>query len=73
MFSHICRSPSSFSDSILEVIVINVQMKKTVKVQITQELNIVENVEDNVHNTKKKHNKGLVFWALNAETLQTKS
>lgn len=45
MFSHICWIPSSFSDSILEVIVIHVQMKKTVKVQITQELNFIENKE----------------------------
>ena len=57
MFSHIRRLPSSFSDSILEVIVIDVQMKK----KSTQELNIVENVWDNIHNTTKNTIKVLSF------------
>ena len=57
MFSHIRRLPSSFSDSILEVIVIDVQMKK----KSTQELNVAENVWDNIHNTTKNTIKVLSF------------
>ena len=64
MFSHIRRLPSSFSDSILEVIVIDVQKKRVLRSWTLLKMFGI---------TYTTQQKGLVFWVINAETLQTKS